>query len=52
MKTIKRIAALLLGTTLLLGLLSGCGNKKQGNEKLVLNVSVCGAISTAFSSGR
>ena len=44
MKTIKRIAALLLGTTLLLGLLSGCGNKKQGNEKLVLNVGVCGAI--------
>lgn len=44
MKTIKRIAALLLGTTLLLGLLSGCGNKKQGNEKLVLNVSVCGAL--------
>ena len=44
MKTIKRIAALLLGTTLLLGLLSGCGNKKQGNEMLVLNVGVCGAI--------
>ena len=44
MKTIKRIAALLLGTTLLLGLLPGCGNKKQGNEKLVLNVGVCGAI--------
>ena len=40
MKAIKRITALALCALMLLGLLSGCGEKKQGDEKFVLNVSV------------
>ncbi len=44
MKAIKRITALALCALMLLGLLSGCGEKKQGDEKFVLNVSVCNVI--------
>ena len=44
MKAIKRITALALCALMLLGLLSGCGEKKQGDEKFVLNASVCNVI--------
>ena len=44
MKAIKRITALALSALLLLGTLSGCGEKKQADEKFVLNASVCSAI--------
>ena len=44
MKAFKRITALAFCALLLVGLLSGCGEKKQGDEKFVLNVSVCNVI--------
>jgi len=44
MKATKRIAALALCALMLLGLLSGCGEKKQGDEKFVLSASVCDVI--------
>ena len=34
MKAIKRITALALCALMLLGLLSGCGEKKQGDERV------------------
>lgn len=46
MKAIKRITALALCALMLLGLLSGCGEKKQRDEKFVLNVSVCNVINS------